>query len=173
VVASRSAGFAGGLVAQSAAKAALSNLGKALAEEFGARGLRVNTISPGPVWTDSWTSPGVILRTARTAVGQAAAASHTGALARDGAVVDASLRHVGAVLVEDLADLVDQTVLLTGVAALTGRRVGIFTLPGGAAALTSDLVVEYGLELAEFSDETYSKPGDTGPGSAGMPGVRK
>ncbi|WP_342668927.1 SDR family oxidoreductase [Amycolatopsis taiwanensis] len=46
------------LVAQSAAKAALSNLGKALAEEFGGRGLRVNTISPGPVWTDVWTSPG-------------------------------------------------------------------------------------------------------------------
>lgn len=46
------------LVAQSAAKAALSNLGKALAEEFGGRGLRVNTISPGPVWTDMWTSPG-------------------------------------------------------------------------------------------------------------------
>ncbi|MEV0614687.1 SDR family oxidoreductase [Nonomuraea sp. NPDC050404] len=46
------------LVAQSAVKAALSNLGKALAEEFGGRGLRVNTISPGPVWTDVWTSPG-------------------------------------------------------------------------------------------------------------------
>ncbi|MFI0369536.1 SDR family NAD(P)-dependent oxidoreductase [Actinomadura sp. 1N219] len=46
------------LIAQSAAKAALSNLGKALAEEFGPRGLRVNTISPGPVWTDIWSSPG-------------------------------------------------------------------------------------------------------------------
>ncbi|WP_280238402.1 SDR family oxidoreductase [Nocardia abscessus] len=45
------------LIAQSAAKAALSNLGKSLAEEFGGRGLRVNTISPGPVWTDVWTSP--------------------------------------------------------------------------------------------------------------------
>ncbi|MCP6711374.1 SDR family oxidoreductase, partial [Klebsiella pneumoniae] len=41
-----------------AVKAAVSNLGKALAEEFGSRGLRVNTISPGPVWTDLWTSPG-------------------------------------------------------------------------------------------------------------------
>nr|WP_198151684.1 SDR family oxidoreductase [Kibdelosporangium sp. MJ126-NF4] len=46
------------LVAYSAAKAAMSNLGKALAEEFGGQGLRVNTISPGPVWTDVWTSPG-------------------------------------------------------------------------------------------------------------------
>ncbi|MFF1818637.1 SDR family NAD(P)-dependent oxidoreductase [Kribbella sp. NPDC058245] len=46
------------LVAQSAAKAALTNLGKALAEEFAGRGLRVNTISPGPVWTDVWRAPG-------------------------------------------------------------------------------------------------------------------
>jgi NAD(P)-dependent dehydrogenase (short-subunit alcohol dehydrogenase family) len=46
------------LVALSAAKAALSNLGKALAEEFGGRGLQVNTISPGPVWTDVWRSEG-------------------------------------------------------------------------------------------------------------------
>ncbi|WP_332910006.1 SDR family NAD(P)-dependent oxidoreductase [Nocardia asteroides] len=46
------------LVAQSAAKAAVTNLGKALAEEFGGRGLRVNTISPGPVLTDLWTTQG-------------------------------------------------------------------------------------------------------------------
>ena len=52
------------LIAQSAAKAALSNLGKALAEEFGGQGLRVNTIAPGPVLTDLWTTrdgPGDIL----------------------------------------------------------------------------------------------------------------
>ncbi|MFD7159822.1 SDR family NAD(P)-dependent oxidoreductase [Kribbella sp. NPDC059898] len=46
------------LIAQSAAKAALTNLGKSLAEEYGARGLRVNTIAPGPVWTDLWAAPG-------------------------------------------------------------------------------------------------------------------
>ncbi|TWF76510.1 NAD(P)-dependent dehydrogenase (short-subunit alcohol dehydrogenase family) [Pseudonocardia hierapolitana] len=46
------------LVAQSAAKAALANLGKALAEEFGGRGVRVNTVLPGPVRTDVWTRPG-------------------------------------------------------------------------------------------------------------------
>lgn len=46
------------LVARSAAKAAVSNLAKALAEEFGGQGLRVNTISPGPVLTDLWTTRG-------------------------------------------------------------------------------------------------------------------
>ncbi|RJO69244.1 SDR family oxidoreductase [Nocardia panacis] len=38
-------------------KAALTALGKALAEQFGPQGVRVNTISPGPVRTAFWESP--------------------------------------------------------------------------------------------------------------------
>ena len=45
------------LVEYSAAKAALTNLTKSLSEEFGPQGVRVNTISPGPVLTDTWNSP--------------------------------------------------------------------------------------------------------------------
>jgi len=45
------------LVEYGAAKAALTNLTKALSEEFSPRGVRVNTVSPGPVLTDTWTSP--------------------------------------------------------------------------------------------------------------------
>ncbi len=41
----------------SAAKAALTNLGKALSEEFAPQGVRVNTLSPGPVRTPLWESP--------------------------------------------------------------------------------------------------------------------
>ena len=37
-----------------ASKAALTNLAKSLSKEFGSRGVRVNTISPGPVETDLW-----------------------------------------------------------------------------------------------------------------------
>ena len=37
-----------------AAKAALVNLTKTLAQEFGPRGIRVNAVSPGPVATDLW-----------------------------------------------------------------------------------------------------------------------
>jgi NAD(P)-dependent dehydrogenase (short-subunit alcohol dehydrogenase family) len=39
------------------AKAALTAFGKALAEEVGPQGVRVNTISPGPVRTSMWEAP--------------------------------------------------------------------------------------------------------------------
>jgi putative oxidoreductase len=40
-----------------AAKAALTNTSKALAEELGPHGIRVNTISPGPTRTPAWEGP--------------------------------------------------------------------------------------------------------------------
>ncbi|MEU4835234.1 SDR family oxidoreductase [Streptosporangium sp. NPDC023615] len=42
----------------SAAKAGLNNLTKALSEEFAPQGIRVNTVSPGPVRTPWWTEEG-------------------------------------------------------------------------------------------------------------------
>jgi NAD(P)-dependent dehydrogenase (short-subunit alcohol dehydrogenase family) len=42
------------VVDYSAAKGALTNLCKSLSKEYGARGVRINTISPGPVETDLW-----------------------------------------------------------------------------------------------------------------------
>lgn len=42
----------------SAAKAGMNNLTKALSEEFGPQGIRVNTVSPGPVRTAWWTEEG-------------------------------------------------------------------------------------------------------------------
>ncbi|MGW0708140.1 oxidoreductase [Streptomyces sp. NPDC002643] len=44
-------------VAMSSAKAALNALGKSLAEEFGPRGVRVNTVSPGLVRTSVYQDP--------------------------------------------------------------------------------------------------------------------
>lgn len=42
------------IIDYSATKAALANYTKSLSKEFGPQGIRVNTISPGPVATDLW-----------------------------------------------------------------------------------------------------------------------
>jgi NAD(P)-dependent dehydrogenase (short-subunit alcohol dehydrogenase family) len=46
-----------GPIPYTTAKAALTAFGKALAEEFGPRGLRVNTVSPGASRTSMWEDP--------------------------------------------------------------------------------------------------------------------
>lgn len=58
----------------SAAKAALVNFSKALSKEAGPKGVRVNTISPGPVSTDLWLgADGVAATLARVGGGDPAA----------------------------------------------------------------------------------------------------
>jgi len=52
-----------------AAKAALVNLTKSLAQEFGSRGIRVNAVSPGPVATDLWLGEHGVAETVAKATG--------------------------------------------------------------------------------------------------------
>jgi NAD(P)-dependent dehydrogenase (short-subunit alcohol dehydrogenase family) len=51
------------------AKAALVNLSKSLAQEFGPKGIHVNCISPGPVATDLWLGEGGVADTVAKATG--------------------------------------------------------------------------------------------------------
>jgi NAD(P)-dependent dehydrogenase (short-subunit alcohol dehydrogenase family) len=53
----------------SAAKAAVVAFSKALSKEVGPRGVRVNTVSPGPVETDLWLAEGGVARTVSAAAG--------------------------------------------------------------------------------------------------------
>jgi NAD(P)-dependent dehydrogenase (short-subunit alcohol dehydrogenase family) len=53
----------------SAAKAALSNFCKALSKETGPHGVRVNTVSPGPVATDLWLGSGGVAETMASLAG--------------------------------------------------------------------------------------------------------
>ena len=53
----------------SAAKAAIVNFSKSLSKEVGADGVRINTVSPGPVATDLWLGDGGVAATVSAAAG--------------------------------------------------------------------------------------------------------
>jgi NAD(P)-dependent dehydrogenase (short-subunit alcohol dehydrogenase family) len=80
----------------SAAKAALAAFCKALSKEVGPRGVRVNTVSPGPVATDLWLGDHGVAQTVSRATGakpedvanQAAHDSVTGRFSRPEEVAD-------------------------------------------------------------------------------------
>jgi NAD(P)-dependent dehydrogenase (short-subunit alcohol dehydrogenase family) len=59
----------GGTVDYGAAKAAVLNLSKSLAQEFGAQGIHVNCVSPGPVSTDLWLGDDGVAATVGAATG--------------------------------------------------------------------------------------------------------
>jgi NAD(P)-dependent dehydrogenase (short-subunit alcohol dehydrogenase family) len=59
----------GATIDYGAAKAALVNLTKTLAQEFGPQGIRVNAVSPGPVSTDLWLGEHGVAATVAKATG--------------------------------------------------------------------------------------------------------
>lgn len=76
----------GGTLDYGAAKAALVNLTKGLSQEFGARGIRINDVSPGPVSTDLWLGPGGVAETVAKASGVDPATARQNVLASIGGV---------------------------------------------------------------------------------------
>jgi len=80
----------------SAAKAAMAGFAKALSKEVGPRGIRVNTVSPGPVATDLWLGSDGVAATVSQATGAkpsdvesaAAAGSVTGRFSQPAEVAD-------------------------------------------------------------------------------------
>jgi NAD(P)-dependent dehydrogenase (short-subunit alcohol dehydrogenase family) len=58
-----------GVIDYSAAKAALRSACKSLSKELGPAGVRVNTVSPGPVETDLWLGAGGVAETIGKAQG--------------------------------------------------------------------------------------------------------
>ena len=80
----------------SAAKAALTNFCKSLSKEVGPQGIRVNTISPGPVETGLWLGDSGVAQTVARAAGidpaavaaNAAAGAVTGRFTRPAEIAD-------------------------------------------------------------------------------------
>lgn len=98
--------------------------------------------------------PVVVLKAGRSAAGQRAASSHTGALAAADTGVDAILRQAGVIRATTLEELFDTARALAAVTPPAGRRVAIVTNAGGPAIAASDALESSGLELATLAPKT-------------------
>ncbi|WP_406334196.1 acetate--CoA ligase family protein [Streptomyces zaomyceticus] len=92
--------------------------------------------------------PVALLKSGRTEAGGRAAASHTGALATDDRVLDAALRGLGIVRVDDIDELLDVARVFESERRPAGNRVAVVTTSGGSGILAADAVEAYGLELS-------------------------
>ncbi|MER5389137.1 acetate--CoA ligase family protein [Saccharopolyspora sp. NPDC002686] len=98
--------------------------------------------------------PVVVLRSGRSAAGERAVASHTGALVRAGTAFDLLTSESGAIQVDDLDELLDTAVALTAEPRPRGRRIGVITSSGGAGGLAADQAEPAGLVLPELDPAT-------------------
>ena len=103
------------------------------------------------------TKPIVAVKAGRSRAGSRAAASHTGALATNDAVVDALFKQAGVIRTERLEEMFDVAVLLSHQPTPRGARVAILTNAGGPGILAADACEANGLELPPLSDATRSE----------------
>lgn len=98
--------------------------------------------------------PIVVFKGGRTAEGQRAASSHTGALAAGDAAVDALLAQAGVVRARTLEGMFNLTLAFSSASPPRGRRVAVVTNAGGPAIAATDALTDHGLSLATFSGAT-------------------
>ena len=107
--------------------------------------------------------PVAILKGGRTEEGTRAVNSHTGSLAGSLQIFDAAVRQAGAVRVDRMEELVDQTVAFLYLKSLPGPRAGIVGGGGGYSVLASDEVGASGLQMPALPDDVQQKLKDFTP----------
>ncbi len=101
--------------------------------------------------------PVIVLKSGTSEKGSKAIQAHTGSLAGRNEVNEAAFKQAGLIQVKDIDEWTDISRGFNILPPLKGNRVGILTYTGGIGALLVDACEEFGLELAEFSDETLDK----------------
>lgn len=93
----------------------------------------------------------VMLHPGRSAKGQKAAASHTGALAGDYRMMATAVENAGVLLVDSLETLVDATEVLVRFPQPPAKGVAVLATSGAYCAHANDVCEEIGLELPQLS----------------------
>ncbi len=98
--------------------------------------------------------PVIAIKAGRTNAGAAASASHTGALSGDDSMYEALFNQCGIIRANSISELFDFAEIFSNCLLPDGKNVAIVTNAGGPGVLTTDEIIENGLNLSKFSNET-------------------
>ena len=101
--------------------------------------------------------PVLVVKAGRSARGQQAAASHTGALAGSDLVYDAAIQRAGMLRVDTLDELFIAAETLARLRELPSERLTVLTNGGGAGVMAADAAERLGVPLAELSADTLAR----------------
>jgi acyl-CoA synthetase (NDP forming) len=113
-------------------------------------------------------TPVIALAIDGSGAGARAVQSHTGALASDGAAIDAALTAAGVHRVRTPRELVDAAQALLRAPAARGRRVAVLGDGGGHVSIAAAVAVAAGLQVPELSEAAAAPLRDTLPAAAGV-----
>ena len=101
--------------------------------------------------------PIVMMKVGRSALGTAAAQSHTASIAGDDAVTDAVLREFGVVRARTTEEMIDIALTATRKIYPAGNTLGVLTVSGGAGVLISDAAEALGLPMPEMPQDAQDR----------------
>lgn len=107
--------------------------------------------------------PIVAVKVGRSAAGQKAAASHTGALAGSDRILDGYFRQKGICRANDVDGLLETAHLFAVYDPPAGNRAALLSVSGGSGALLADLISEQNLVLPAPSEATRRQLHDITP----------
>jgi acyl-CoA synthetase (NDP forming) len=101
--------------------------------------------------------PVVMMKVGRSAVGSAAAKSHTASIAGDDAVTDAVLAEFGVVRARTTESMLDIARLASRKIYPVNNTLGVLTISGGAGVLISDTAEDLGLPMPPMPQATQDR----------------
>ncbi|MHC5157756.1 MAG: acetate--CoA ligase family protein [Planctomycetota bacterium] len=101
--------------------------------------------------------PILLMKAGFTEAGARAALSHTGRLAESESAYECVFERAGVIRCESIKDQLDYARAFACQPLPKGTRVAVIANAGGAGIMATDAIERFGLELAQFTDETKSK----------------
>jgi acetate---CoA ligase (ADP-forming) len=108
--------------------------------------------------------PVVIFKIGSSPAGAIAAGSHTGSMTGEDRVYDVAFRQSGLIRAATTDEVMDLNKIFQTFSGISGNRIGVVTISGGAGINAVDAFARCGLQAAQLSEATRKTIADLSPG---------